>query len=380
MSDRDSDARRLFRRAYARDATVGWACPGRVNLIGDHTDHQGGLALPFALDRQVTVAVAAREDAVVRVSSADFPRSSATGSLRRKPDADSWASYVLGAAWLLHQRGLLDRGADVAVTSTLPVGAGLSSSAAITCASVCALADLAGVPLSRHEAARLAQQVETEVVGAPVGLLDQTAVLFAEAGTALLIDFTAGSHEPVPLPGDDWGFAVIDTRVSHAHADGRYAALRGRLDDARRRLGVASLSALDPAALTDRRDGLGDAYPSVRHVVTENDRVRRTVEALRNQHMDEVGALMVESHASLRDDLQVSCPELDRAVGLALDAGATGARMTGGGFGGSAVVLATRDVLQRLEIPVQQGFRAAELAAPTVLDVVPVGGASRVAG
>jgi galactokinase len=350
-----------------------------VNLIGDHTDHQGGLALPFALDRYVTVAVTAREDTTVRVTSADYPGRDVTGSLTRQPDSASWASYVLGAAWLLHQRGLLPAGADISVSSTLPVGAGLSSSAAITCATVCALADLAGWSLSRHEAAQIAQQVETDVVGAPVGLLDQTAVLFAEAGAALFLDFTADSHESVPLPGDDWAFAVIDTRVSHAHADGAYAALRDRLDEARDRLGIPSLSDLDPTTVAGHRDELGAAYAAVRHVVTENDRVRQTVDALRNRDIARVGRLMLASHESLRDDLQVSCPELDLAVSLAMDAGATGARMTGGGFGGSAVVLATRGVLAGLERLVQQGFQAVELRLPSVLDVSAVAGAARVA-
>lgn len=358
--------------------TVTWSCPGRVNLIGDHTDHQGGLALPFALDRHVTVVVTGRDDTTVRVSSAAYPDRDTTGSLTHQPDPGDWASYVLGAAWLLHRCGLLAHGADVTVSSTLPVGAGLSSSAAITCATVCALADLAGAPLSRDDAARLAQQVETDVVGAPVGLLDQTAVLFAEAGSALLVDFSAGTHESVVLPADPWSFAVLDTHVSHAHAGGEYATLRRRLDEARERLGVASLSALDPVTLTRHRAVLGPAYPLVRHVVTENDRVRRTAEALRRKDIHEVGALMAQSHASLRDDLAVSCSELDLAVTVAMEAGATGARMTGGGFGGSAVVLARRDVLGTLEGLMEQRFRAARRTAPTMSAVAAVGGAARV--
>ena len=369
-----NDVRARFRRRYGREPAVAWTCPGRVNLIGDHTDHQGGLALPFAIDRYVTVVVAPREDATVRVCSTDYP-DDASGSLTQQPPADGWASYVLGAAWLLHRRGLLSHGADVSVSSTLPVGAGLSSSAAITCAAVCALAEVAGEPLSRADAARIAQQVETDVVGAPVGLLDQTAVLFAEAGTALLIDFTAGGHESVPLPGEGWGFAIVDTRVAHANADGQYAALRRRLDSARERLGIGSLSVLDVETVADRQSDLGAAYPAVRHVVTENDRVRRAAVALRVNDIGRVGALMLQSHESLRDDLGVSCPELDLAVTLAMGAGATGARMTGGGFGGSAVVLATRDVLVGLESLVVPGFLAAGMSRPTVLDVGAVAGA-----
>ncbi|MGH3743553.1 MAG: galactokinase, partial [Mycobacteriales bacterium] len=343
-TDTTADAAGLFRRAYGREPEVAWRSPGRVNLIGDHTDHQGGLALPFAIDRYVTVVVASRDDSTVRVRSADYPGGGVTGSLLEQPPADSWASYVLGAAWLLGQRGLLRGGADVAVSSTLPVGAGLSSSAAVTCASVCALADLAGPPLSRSDAARLAQQVETDVVGAPVGLLDQTAVLFAAAGEALLIDFADGSHEPVPLPSLPWSLAVIDTHVSHAHAGGEYADRRRLLDGARELLGVPSLSVLAPGDLPARRAALGAAYPAVRHVVTENDRVRAAAEALRRQDVPELGSLMDRSHASLRDDLRVSCRELDLAVTAARRAGAVGARMTGGGFGGSVVALGPRDV------------------------------------
>jgi galactokinase len=380
VTPHDRDAVAGFRHRTGHEPAVVWSCPGRVNLIGDHTDHQGGLALPFALDRHVTVAVGARDDTTVRVSSADYPGADAVGSLLHQPKSDSWASYVLGAAWLLHGRGLLARGADVCVSSTLPVGAGLSSSAAVTCATVCALADLAGAPLSRHHAARIAQQVETDVLGAPVGLLDQTAVLFAEADAALLVDFAADTHESVPLPGGGWGFAAVDTHVRHANADGQYAALRRRLDEARERLGVASLSELDPGSLAGREADLGAAYPAVRHVVTENDRVRRTVEALRRDDIAAVGALMLQSHASLRDDLAVSCPELDLAVALAMEAGATGARMTGGGFGGSVVVLAPGDVLDGLKIPVEQQFRREGMASPTVFEVRAVAGADRSPG
>lgn len=358
---------------------VAWRCPGRVTLIGDHTDHQGGLALPFALDRHVTVTAAPRDDATVRVRSAAFHSEEVTWPLSRRPARGSWASYVLGAAWLLHGRGLLPRGADATVSATLPVGAGLSSSAAVTCAAVGALADLGGTELPRAEIAALARQVETDVVGAPVGLLDQTAVLFAEAGAALLVDFTAGTHEAVPLPGDPWGLAVVDTHVAHATADGRYARLRRDLEAARERLGVASLSELAPAELRRRRDELGEAYPAVRHVVTENERVRQAADALRDNDIRTVGALMVRSHASLRDDLEVSCPELDLAVATATGAGAVGARLTGAGFGGAAVVLGVRDVLAGLGEVLERTFATAGMTAPTVLAVTPVAGAARVA-
>lgn len=301
-----------------------------------------------------------------------------TQPLSQRPDPGSWAAYVLGACWLLHRRGLLRGGADISVTSTLPVGAGLSSSAAVTCAAVGALADLAGADLPRTEMALLAQQVETDVAGAPVGLLDQTAVLFGSAGAALLIDFRDGTHETVPLPGAPWTFTVVDTHVSHTNAGGQYAALRRGLDETRGQLGCASLSDLDVAAVTRRRDELGSAYPGVHHVVTENDRVRRTVAALRRGDVPGVGALMLRSHASLRDDLKVSCRELDLAVTVAMAAGAAGARMTGGGFGGSAVVLATRDVARTLGARLEREFRAAGLAPPSVLAVDAVDGADRV--
>lgn len=373
----DAGAGTLFRRTYRREPAVIWRCPGRVNLIGDHTDHQGGLALPFAIDRYVTVAVAARDDDTMRVRSAQYPEVTAAGTVTAKPDPGHWASYVLGAAWLLHRRGLLARGADVAVASTLPAGAGLSSSAAVTCAAVCALAELAGSPPDRDDAARLAQRVETEVAGAPVGLLDQTAVLFATAGTALLVDFGSGRREEVPLPAEPWVLAVVDTHVSHAHAGGEYADRRRLLDGARELLGVPSLSVLAPGDLPGRRAALGAAYPAVRHVVTENDRVRAAAEALRRQNVPELGSLMERSHASLRDDLRVSCRELDLAVTAARRAGAVGARMTGGGFGGSAVVLAPRSAAGGLAGELEQAFRDAGLAAPSVLAVTAVDGAGR---
>ncbi|HEX7354489.1 MAG TPA: galactokinase [Mycobacteriales bacterium] len=374
MTAGDAGAGAPFRAAYGREPDVVWRCPGRVNLIGDHTDHQGGLALPLAIDRYVTVAVARRADGVVRVRSADFPHE-VRGPVSERPESGGWAAYVLGAAWLLHRRGAPGDGADVFVSSTVPVGAGLSSSAAVTCASVRALADLSGVRLDLAEVARVAQQVETDVVGAPVGLLDQTAVLFAAAGTALLLDFATGGRETVPLPGDPWRLVVVDTRVSHAHAGGEYADRRRLLDEARQRLAVASLSDLGPADVDRDRGALGSAYRAVRHVVTENDRVRRTADALRRRNFREVGALMVQSHESLRDDLEVSCPELDLAVGVALDAGAAGARMTGGGFGGSAIVLATSDVGEQLTSALDRAFAAAGFAAPAAFPVAAVDGA-----
>jgi galactokinase len=369
-----------FRARFGRPPAGVWTSPGRVNLIGEHTDHQGGVALPFAIDRHTFVAAAPRDDGVVRVSSAQHDADPVEAAVRDRPVTGSWADYPLGVGFVLHDEGLANTGADLWIDSTLPAGSGLSSSAALTCATALALLDLAGTLASRERIARIARRAETEVVGAPVGLLDQTAVLFAEAGAALLIDFRAQAptHSPVTLPGAPWQLVVIDTRVRHSNASSGYADRRTRLEQARLRLQVDSLSDLDLDGLRTQQDLLGAAeYAAVHHIISENARVLDTVAALASDDVVAVGELMVRSHESLRDDLQVSCPELDLAVIEALDAGAVGARMTGGGFGGSAIALVEDLYLAGLTGRVEAAFHAAGFTRPEVFTVRPVAAAGR---
>jgi galactokinase len=367
-----------FEARFGRPPAGVWASPGRVNLIGEHTDHQGGVALPFAIDRHTFVAAAPRDDGVVCVGSAQHDDELLEGAVQGLPLTGGWADYPLGVGFVLHDEGLASTGADLWIDSTLPAGSGLSSSAALTCATALALLDLAGTIAPRERVARVARRSEAEVVGAPVGLLDQTAVLFAEAGAALLIDFRdrTPTHTAVPLPGSPWQLVVIDTRVRHSHASSGYADRRTLLEQARLRLAVDSLSDLDVGQLRARRDLLDTAeYGAVHHIVSENTRVLDTVTALARDDVIAVGELMVRSHESLRDDLRVSCPELDLAVLESLDAGAAGARMTGGGFGGSAIVLVEGEYLAGLTGRVGAAFQAAGFTRPEIFPVRAVGSA-----
>ena len=369
-----------FRARFGRPPAGVWSSPGRVNLIGEHTDHQGGVALPFAIDRHTFVAAGPRSDGVVCVGSAQHEGEPVETAVRDRPITGGWADYPLGVGFVLHDEGLADTGADLWIDSTLPAGSGLSSSAALTCATALALLAVAGTVASRERVARVARRAETEVVGAPVGLLDQTAVLFAEAGAALLIDFRerAPTHTAVTLPGAPWQLVVIDTRVRHSNASSGYAARRTRLEQARVGLQVESLSDLDLVGLQARQDRLDVAeYAAVHHIVSENARVRDTVAALARDDVVAVGELMVQSHESLRDDLQVSCPELDLAVLESLDAGAVGARMTGGGFGGSAIVVVETEYAAGLAGRVEAAFQAAGFARPDVFAVRPAAAAGR---
>ena len=330
-----------FKGAYGvPPAHVGRA-PGRVNLIGEHTDYNAGLCLPIALGHSTWVALSPRDDGVVRVESVQG------GSwLGRVEDRDGWASYVTATL-----RELEVPGADVYVDSDVPLGSGLSSSAALICALTVALGSTS---------VAVAIRAETEGVGAPTGGLDQTISMLGREGEALLIDFQSLVREPVGWrpEGAGLGLLVIDTRVSHAHESGGYGDRRRECEAAAGRLGVRSLREVtDPAP----------ANPRVRHVVTEIRRVRETVAALAAGDWAEVGRLFTASHASLRDDFEVSCAELDLAVSSAVGAGALGARMTGGGFGGSAIALVRENDLDRIAGEVAAGFAAAGFQAPQFL-------------
>ena len=333
-----------MRRAVGR-------APGRVNLIGEHTDYHGGLALPFALDRATIATVTARDDDIVRVASAqvDEPWEGTTGDTGR---ATGWAAYATGVLWALQQEGWEVPGLDIAIDSDVPLGAGLSSSAALEVAVAVALAGLLEHDLTdpvRRDLVRVCRRAETEVAGAPTGGLDQMASLLCRADHALLIDFSDESTRDVPLPlaADGLAILVIDTRVHHTHADGGYADRRAESERG------------DPRRL--------------RHVRTENDRVRGAVAALERSDWSGLGQLMTDSHVSLRDDYEVSAPELDTAVDAALAAGALGARMTGGGFGGSAIALVRRDRVDGVSAGVATAFAEAGHRAPAFLLAEPSG-------
>ncbi|MGI8613569.1 MAG: galactokinase [Nocardioidaceae bacterium] len=316
-----------------------WSAPGRVNLIGEHLDYNGGPVLPIAIDRQTTVRAALRDDDIVALGSdaapagAEFPTSTNPG------DVPGWASYVAGVVWALRAAGHHVPGLDLHIRSDVPLGAGLSSSAALECAVAVAIRDLADLEVDDLALALLAQRAENDYVGVPSGAMDQLASMCGVAGHALLID---SDRPTVRAVAADWtrhdlALVVVDTRVSHEHSGGGYASRRAECERAAALLGVDFLAQADREAAESLADPL--LRRRARHVVSETARVHETVAAMAAGDWEAVGELFTESHASLRDDFEVSCPELDVAVVSAVDAGALGARMTGGGFGGSAIAL-----------------------------------------
>jgi galactokinase len=360
-----------------------WVAPGRVNLIGEHTDYNDGFALPLAVDRHVAVAAARRQDGRLRCwslqadASADRPLAGLGPGRSR-----GWAAYPEGVAWALGQAGVEMTGADLVVDSDLPAGAGLSSSAALEIAVALALVDLAGAGLDPVTLAQLAQRAEGEVVGMPCGIMDQLASVAGRAGCAVLLDTRSLEVEPVPLGLEAAGLrlAVIDTAVPRRLVDAPYAERREACRVAADVLGVPALRDATLADVEAAADRLGDpGYRRARHVVTENARVLETADRLRAGRVASIGPLLAASHDSLRHDFEVSCPELDLAVATATAAGAAGARLTGAGFGGCAVALLPGEALGELAGALGRAFAERGYAPPAVLDIEPAGGARRMA-
>ncbi|WP_100447699.1 galactokinase [Glycomyces xiaoerkulensis] len=367
-----SEAEAAFRSEFGAAPALAWAAPGRVNLIGEHTDYNDGFVMPFALPFYA-VAAASKADAWEFHSTFDGGRTVRPGSLG---GVEGWAAYLAGVAWALNESGYEVGPARIALHSDVPQGAGLSSSAAIECAVLLALAGLHGHDIARDEAARIARKAENEYVGAPTGILDQSASLLCEAGRAMFMDCRDLSREQVPFRLEDEGLTmlVVDTDAPHRHADGEYASRRADCERAAELLGVASLrEAPDGAAVGDDR-----LDRRLRHVVGENRRVADTVAILKGGAVAGIGELLTASHVSLRDDYEVSSVELDSAVDAALGAGALGARMTGGGFGGSAIALVEAAAARKVETAVAEAAAAQGLPAPRVSAARPAQGAHRV--
>ncbi len=385
-------AERDFVTAHGRPPDGVWAAPGRVNLIGEHVDYNGGLCLPMALPHKTFVAVSMSptgpadeppDDAITLVSAGNpTPWRARAGQVA--PGAVSgWGSYLVGVPWALG----ICRGFAAAVVGQVPSGAGLSSSAALECAVALAVDELCGLGLAgtdagRAELAAACVRAENEIAGAPTGGMDQAAALRARAGHALLLDCTDFSLVQVPFDAAaaDLAVLVIDTRVHHALVDGQYGSRRQVCEAAARALGVPALGAIDPTGLDDALAALdGDEQRRrVRHVVTEIDRVRQAARLLGEDRLTELGPLLDASHTSLREDYEVSCPELDLACAAVRDAGALGARMTGGGFGGSAIALVDVAAVEGIADEVAQAFARGGFAPPRFLQAVPSDRARRV--
>ena len=370
-----------FKNEFGYEPDGVWSAPGRVNLIGEHTDYNEGFVLPLAIDRRTYAAVGARSDQVARIASAftgevvEFEISEI-----QRDKVSGWSAYPLGVAWSIIQAGATPQGFDLYVDSNVPVGAGLSSSAAIECSVALALNDLWGSGISRDALAKVGQRAENEIVGAPTGIMDQTASFFGQVDHAVFLDCRTLEAKPTPLALRENGLEllVIDTRVAHRLTDGGYAARRQSCEEAAQLLGVSSLRDLTAVLLEVSKHLLADVvYKRARHVVTENERVTQTVELLSASGPKSIGQLMVESHASMRDDFQISISELDVAVETAMAEGAIGARMTGGGFGGAAIALIDSAKVSNLTASVLDKFREQGFEKPEIFKVTADEGAKR---
>ncbi|MER5639061.1 galactokinase [Kitasatospora sp. NPDC002227] len=375
---------REFHRMFGAAPEGVWAAPGRVNLIGEHTDYNDGFALPIALPHTTRVAARRRSDGLLRLHSgqADPPPGPLAVAELAPGTVSGWARYPAGVLWALRAAGHPVGGADLYVTSDVPPGAGLSSSAALECATALALRDLHRLPLSGPELALIAQRAEHLFAGVPCGAMDQLASACCTVGHALLLDTRSLGlrHIPVDLEPAGLSLLVVDTRVKHDLGDGAYAELRQGCERAAGLLGVAALRDLTTADLGVATSRLpAELLPLVRHVVTENARVTEAVALLDAGRIRELGPVLTAGHASLREDYRVSCPETDLAVDTALAAGALGARMTGGGFGGSVLVLLETADLPHVTQAVTDAFRTAGLSAPDCFTAHPSTGARRLA-
>ncbi|MEV6664637.1 galactokinase [Streptomyces nigra] len=373
-----------FRELYGSEPEGVWAAPGRVNLIGEHTDYNDGFVMPFALPHTAVAAVARRDDGVLRLHSEDVR--GGVVELRvddLAPETDrAWTAYPAGVVWALRNAGHAVGGADVHLASTVPAGAGLSSSAALEVVVALALNDLYELGLKGWQLARLCQRAENVYVGAPVGIMDQTASACCEAGHALFLDTRDLSQRQIPfdLAAEGMRLLVVDTRVKHSHSEGEYGKRRAGCEKGAALLGVDALRDIPYGELDAALARIGDdeeVRRLVRHVVTEDQRVERVVGLLESGETRAIGPVLTEGHASLRDDFRVSCRELDLVVDTALTAGALGARMTGGGFGGSAIVLAEAGDVEGITKAVEDAFAAAGLTAPRLFEAVPAAGARR---
>ena len=382
---RAESAAELFKARFGGAPDGVWLAPGRANLMGEHTDYNDGFVLPFALSQATTAAAARRTDGRLLLCSRQEP----DGVLEIALDGlapgavTGWGAYAAGVAWALRSAGYQVPGACIAIDSDVPTGAGLSSSAALECATALALTELDGVPVPRGELAAIARRAENEFVGVPSGIMDQSASLLSQAGHALLLDCRSLDRSQVPFDPAAAGsrLLLINTRARHHLGDGGYGRRRAECEEAARLLGVSSLR-----NVTDVDDTARLADPVLRrrarHVVTDDQRVLQVTALLRGSPGDlggsdrpdtyrEIGRLLTQAHASLRDDFEISWPEADAAVEAALAAGALGARMMGGGFGGCVLALVPEAASGPVRGAVSEAYARQGWTAPEFLDAVP---------
>ncbi|WP_285137549.1 galactokinase [Microbacterium sp. lyk4-40-TSB-66] len=380
------DARTLLTRMTDAPLAGVWSAPGRANLIGEHTDYNEGFVFPFAIAQRTAAAVAVRSDDVIRVRStfADDTVEVALADLDARIAAGGldWAGYPLGVAWALLREApdAAPHGIDLALASEVPVGAGLSSSAAIEGAVASALNDVWSAGLDKVALARVGRIAENDAVGAPTGIMDQMASMLGVADAATFLDCRTLETRPVALGFAEAGLSVlvVDTLVEHAHSTGGYRERRAACERGAAAFGVPALRDVTVDDLPRAAEMLDDVtFRRVRHIVTENQRVLDTVAALDADGPSAIGELLVASHASMRDDFEISVPELDLAVETTLGAGALGARMTGGGFGGAAIALIPTGLIPAATDAVLAAFSASGFRAPNIFTVTPSEGARR---
>jgi galactokinase len=374
------DVSDLFTSTFGAEPLGAWSAPGRVNLIGEHTDYTGGLVMPLAIAHRAYVAASPRPDRVIRATARGHGTQEISLDEVGPLHPAGWLAYLSGSAWIREASGAPGHGWDLALASDVPIGAGLSSSAAITCATLLAMDDLDAGGTPRYELARWGQAVENRVVGMPCGIMDQTASLLCSLGHVLFMDTRSGGLEQVPWPAKegDVVLLVTNTNAPHVLADGQYATKRRLCEEATEAL---ELESLREASLVDLRAAgtrlTAEQAACARHVITENARVLRVRELLSAGRLPQIGPELSASHASLRDDFRVTVPQLDVSVDAALASGALGARMTGGGFGGCTIALVRRDQANMTADAIDRAFDEHGFTAPTHFVTDPEAGARR---
>ena len=365
-----------FLEIFGEEPDLIAAAPGRVNLIGEHIDYSEGFVLPFAIKDRTTAAIRKRDDSVVRIASAQRRSKIVTVDINNvKPGLKGeWERYALGVLWSMGVK----TGVDLMIDGHVPLGAGLSSSAALECSVATAVNHLFDMGFSLEDLARLTQKAENQYVGVPCGIMDQSVSLMATIGSALLLDCRDLSTRNIPFDVASSGLEllIIDTQAHHALTDGGYAERRASCESVAAKLGIKSMRELTMPALESAKDQLTQVeFIRARHAVTEMKRVLDCVEALSEANFEKVGELINQSHISLRDDYTVSCPELDTAVSASLAAGALGSRMVGGGFGGSAIALIDAAKTSETIKAVEKAFAEKKFKAPRFFTSLPSQGA-----